>query len=423
MSKVRARGKLGDFMKIRAKRGLLLPELEKVVLAEAGDDEDRRQDVIHVSEMSKPDWCPLSTYYRIAGWTMPDERFSMTLENIYEEGNTIHDKWQNRMRKTGQLYGLWECAMCHEFKICRASELDYRSDPDWADETNPAGTREDYCPLGYGEPLAHMWEYREVHMDAEETHLITAHADGAMADLNCLVEIKSIGLGTLRLDAPKLLSQNYHKLEGSDKKAYDLDAIWKGLSAPLTSHQRQGQLYLWVAKQAGLPFDTLVFLYEFKPNQQVKEFTVTLVDEIVQPMLDEARQIKLALDNIHYAPPKCPKGGCKYCLAIEEVNADKEPLSGYYKEQEHVAYGSGLAAGSGHTDGAENHGRSVGEPARRRTTRRSPGHYNNPGRGTDGAVPQAEPMGKVPDDSGSSGTGRRVLRRNSGVKDRGQEGL
>ena len=401
----RLSGKLGELAKIRAARGLLLPQLNEVVLAEAGDDGDRRQDVIHVSEMAKADWCPRATYYRIAGWNVPDDRFSLTLENIYEEGNSIHEKWQRRMRKTGKLWGYWQCAMCHHWKICSADELDVITDADWIMDDNPTGLREDYCPLGYGEPLSHMWEYREVHMDVEDTHLISAHADGAMDDF--LVEIKSIGMGTLRIDAGKLLSKHYLPLEDSSRKVYDLESIWKELRRPLASHIRQGMLYLWIAAQNNLPFDKIVFLYEFKPNQQVKEFSVTLNMDIVTPLLEYALQIKRAVDSIEvYGLPDCPSDGCKYCEGIEALNGDKTAAG-----RVNAAHGGGQPQGSGEAGGTADPGGGVGVPAGEVTADRPVRHHRDKRPQADGSVRHAGALDGLPDLAIGSGAGRRILRR------------
>lgn len=399
-------GKLAELAKIRAARGLLLPQLNEIILADASDEGDRRQDIIHVSEMAKADWCPRATYYRIAGWKVPPEKINLTLENIYEEGNTIHAKWQERMRKTGKLYGLWRCQLCHEWKNCTAAELDTILDPEWEEPDNLTGSREDYCPLGYGEPLAHMWQYLEVHMNVEDTHLITAHADGAMDDF--LVEIKSIGMGTLRLDAPKLLSRNYFPLEDDNRKVYDLDSVWKGIRRPLSSHLRQGMLYLWICKQVGAPYNKLVFLYEFKPNQQVKEFTISLNEELIAPLLESALQVKHAIDSIEvYGLPDCPTNGCKYCEGIEALNGDKTALP----RRDDAAHGRSQPPGGGEAGRAEDSGRGVGESAGKFTAGSSGRDHHRPRRPADGPVRDDGALDGVPYLAVGSGPGRRVLLR------------
>lgn len=413
MNRVKPKGRLAELSRLRTKKGVLLPKLQEVILAQADDDDGRRQDVIHVSEMAKADWCPLATYYRIAGWKIPTESYNVVLENIFEEGNDIQMRWNRRMQATGDLWGWWRCQMCHEWKVCTSANLDKIADEDWVMPDNPEGIREDYCSVFGGEPGVHMWEYKEVPMDVEDTHLIVAHADGADWALNVLTEVKSIGMGTLRLDAPKLLSKHYHKLEDQDKKIYDLDGIWKGLVAPLPSHLRQGMLYLWMAKEIGLPFDRMSFLYEFKSNQMTKEFVVSLVQDIVDPLLYAAKTIKDALDDVNCAPPECPFGGCKYCKEIEELNADKEPAG----RRADAAPGRRQPESIGGSAGAGSDAGEVVAEAISGMPRRALRHHRADGRGADGTVPAVQAVGELPDLADSSSGGRRILRRSSDHQD------
>ena len=108
--------------------------------------------------------------------------------------------------------------------------------------------------------------YEEVTLDAKRELLIAGHADCGFDDT--LVEIKSIGLGTIRMDAPDLLAR-YH--EG---KADRPDRALAGHHRPLKSHLVQGDIYLHLAHVLGLPFTQIVYLYEFKANQLTKEFTI-----------------------------------------------------------------------------------------------------------------------------------------------------
>ena len=68
---------------------------------------------------------------------------------------------------------------------------------------------------------------------------------------------------TLAFEAPRLY-QRY--LDGQSA-----EDIWFEINRPFPSHMRQGQLYLWMAWPV---YERIVFLYEFKPTQQAKEFVV-----------------------------------------------------------------------------------------------------------------------------------------------------
>lgn len=386
---VKPTGRLGDLVKARNSRGVLLPLFKEVMIKDADADaaeQAQYNQSIRPSEMAKADWCPRTTFYRIKGYPVPDDKLNLILENIYEEGNSIHEKWQRRARKTGKLWGLWKCYLCCTTRM----------------GTEPVLTD---CRNSHG----HMWKYCEVPMRPGGT-AVAGHADGAfISPLNCLMEIKSVGVGTLRFEAPKLLSRHYYQ----NQKIYDLDGLWKDLRRPFSSHVRQGNIYLWLAELCGLPFDRMVFLYEFKPNQQFKEFVVSKSDTVLRPLLEQVTTLEHALDCD--VPPPCPYGGCKQCQEVEQlVKSGTRPGS----PQRDAPDGAQVLRGSAEAGEA---GDSVGgleRPAPRRTTRRSQGHHDASGPAPDGAVPEAGALGSVPGASASGGSDRRAVRRIRGRKDK-----
>src|SRR4051794_41054517 len=113
-------GALATFAAAKKSAGRLLPGLERFLLQQhlAGlDDPDRAQDIIHVSEISKAAWCPKATYLRIiatkAGEKLPtDEKWRFQRENIFSEGDRIHEKWQSSWWAKGDLWGRWRCMYC-----------------------------------------------------------------------------------------------------------------------------------------------------------------------------------------------------------------------------------------------------------------------------------------------------------------------
>jgi hypothetical protein len=162
--------------------------------------------------------------------------------------------------------------------------------------------------LGCAYDGGHRWEYDEVTLDAKSELLIAGHADGAFDD--SMVEIKSIGLGTVRMDAPDLLKQY------QDGSMTDLTGLWKkGITKPLMSHMRQGDVYLHLAHVLGLPFRQMVYLYEFKPNQMTKEFTIKYDPERSMRLIAKAEQVKYAVE--HRISPPCIKGtSCNQCIVF-----------------------------------------------------------------------------------------------------------
>lgn len=285
--------KLSDVMAQHAKNkaapGIILPRVKDHMLKQYGYDADRDPTVIHPSEMAKDDWCARATYLRIVSgeWPGQKEKFDFVRENIFATGNDIHTKWQDRIIDAGfAVWGDWECRTCGA-----AIDDMLKPDPhDW-------GICEAAC-------LGHDWEYREVTLDAKRELLIAGHADAGFDDT--LVEIKSIGLGTIRMDAPDLLARH------TQGKHTDLTGLWRDITRPLRSHLRQGDVYLHLAHVLGLPFTQIVYLYEFKANQLTKEFTVKYDAGRSMVLVAKAQEIKYAVD--HGIPPACIKPGqCKEC--------------------------------------------------------------------------------------------------------------
>jgi hypothetical protein len=253
VNRTKVTGKLGESLRNEAQPGIVIPLVKNMLLAKHGPDLERRTDVIHPSEMAKSDWCARATWLRIKGDLVPPvEKFDFFQKNIFGEGNTIHAKWQGWLKD---------------------------ADARFMDE----------IPLEYG--------------------LVSGHADGGMDDW--LLEIKSVGLGSIRVDAPEFLARY------QDGNKTDLTALWKGLERPLKSHLKQGDVYLWLANQLGLPFDKIVYLYEFKANQLVKEFTIPYNEERVQPLIDKVYMIQDALKLGMDVPCNISMQGCDKCRAVK----------------------------------------------------------------------------------------------------------
>ena len=304
-------GKFADYSKIKSSTGIVIPEVKRVILDRKKRDAANpvhRTNIIYPSEMARADWCPRATYYRMSGRPDPGSTSSFVLENIFAEGNAIHSKWQRWLAATGKLWGDWRCQRCSEY--VRNSTL-----PDEVAVGSCIGTSFVDLSGELEENYSHDWKYKEVTL-ASTTHKISGHADGGLIGHDCLIELKSVGIGTMRFDAPKMVEEHTYKV--GSKSILDIEGLWKNLHHPLLAHVKQGNIYLWMAQQMGLPFDKIVFLYEFKANQQVKEFSVRMSDDIMAPMLDTASQIEYHLAN--GTPPECVKGkdGCGNCRPYEK---------------------------------------------------------------------------------------------------------
>lgn len=267
---------------------ILVGDIQAHMLKEHSKPSTRRQNIIHPSEMAKADWCPRATYYRIKAcrdaddpYLKPAESIGVQLLNIFDEGHLIHDKWQKRLRDMGKLWGNWQCDYCKK------------------------NYRDCYFPGSCEKCDSTTLIYREVPLRAEQ-YLIAGHADGAVPHLSSLIEIKSVGAGTARIEAPDIYAAH------TEGQKIDLQGLWKAIQEPFPAHVRQGQLYLALCAQMGLQFDRIIFIYEAKFNQGVKEFVVRYDPEYSKPLFQNAANIVYSLET-GLEIPSCPNGTCKDC--------------------------------------------------------------------------------------------------------------
>ena len=255
-------------------KGVLLPALSRHVMKSLEDaPHPHSQDYMHPSAMSKSEWCPRHDYYQILGTpkeTTSQRNPSFRMENVFAEGHAIHGKYQTWLWEMGVLSGDWRCHECgHRWGAVSPKECQFCQ-----------SQRISYIEV----PLRHK-EYR-----------VEGHADGAIIDLEGytgLIEIKSIGIRSLAFEAPRL----YHLYE----QGATADEIWFGIKRPFATHLRQGQLYLWMAQPA---YSQIVFIYESKFHQQTKEFLVTYNKKLIEPILEDAREVSHALKS--GIPPNRP---------------------------------------------------------------------------------------------------------------------
>lgn len=260
----------------------LIGEVERHILKQPRSD--RSTTVLHPSEIIKPDWCHRYSYYLLTGGEPKTEKPSLRLQNIFDEGHAIHEKWQKRFQDMKVLYGKYQCLNCNKFVT---------------------GTSPSNC----FDCNSHLLEYREVSLFDKDLR-ISGHTDGWIKGLgeDCLIEIKSIGAGTLRFEAPELLFD----AEGDVTKA------WKNIRRPFRSHLLQGQMYLELAKRVygDIAPNEIVFLYELKADQDYKEFTVKADYEIVSRIFFMAEKLIKAVEDGKMPDCNISEKGCKQCNLI-----------------------------------------------------------------------------------------------------------
>jgi hypothetical protein len=277
-----------NFKKSLTGNGRLLPLVERTLMQENAANQTKRDTLyLHPSEMCKKDWCPRSSYYRLSGVPESAESHPFGLLNIFAEGNAIHDKWQRWLADAGVLYGKWVCRSCNY---------------EWY------GARLNSCPEVHCMADHEGWcRYKEVSIFSKEYGVI-GHSDGHIVDRKgeALLEIKSVGVGTLRFEAPEISV-------ALGKGEITLEQAWAAIRYPFPSHIRQGQLYMFFTG-----IHTIVFIYECKWNQQVKEFTIHFDQSKIQDVLNGCLAVKRARER--GKPPLKPVwatestcSGCKKC--------------------------------------------------------------------------------------------------------------
>lgn len=274
---------LKSFLNTKKRETKLIGALERHILAKPFDE--RNHTVLHPSDLVKIEWCALAAYHALRGnYVEVREKLTLRQASIFAEGNYIHTKWQTWIGEMGNLYGLW------------VSDTDNLSVWGLSSEVNKG---------------AEVFDYREVPLHSKK-HKIAGQADGWVKGLGTdfLIEIKSIGPGTLRFEAPYLLAE----ADG------DLEKAWKNVKSPFRTHQLQGQVYLHLCHLMveekifeSAPTE-IVFIYELKSSQDYKEFVVQYNPEFTKDIFDKALDVAWAVDNNR--PPVCsinPVAGCKRC--------------------------------------------------------------------------------------------------------------
>lgn len=280
-----ANADLKKFLDAKAKPSRLLGDIERHLQKRPVGD--RSTTVLHPSEIIKKDWCKRASYFLLNGATKVADKPGLRLQSIFDEGHAIHAKWQKWFQEMGVLHGQFQCCRCDHVT--------------W-------GTSPEACE-GCGAPAKYL-TYEEVTL-RDDSLRIQGHTDGWVKGIgdDCLIEIKSIGPGTIRTEASNLMYDN----NGDFMKAFN------SIRRPFSPHIMQGQLYLELMNRMGNPINEIVFLYELKADQSYKEFSIKADYELVEHIFDGA---KFVVDSVDAGEePPCtnnPGKTCKQCAPYKE---------------------------------------------------------------------------------------------------------
>ena len=276
---------LKDYLATGKTKSRLLGPLDRHLMGRQ-DVSDRRTDVLHPSEIIKADWCHRASYHLLNGAPKPPQVKRLRSESIFETGHESHRKYQRWLQEMGNLKGDFRCGQCGVV--------------DW--DVSPT------CCPACG---ANAFVYAEVPAVSVE-HRIQGKADGWVTGLgeDFLLEIKTIGPGTIRFEQPSLLADR----DGDILKA------WADIKRPFLNHRRQAGLYVELLHhmRPGAP-EEIVFLYEFKATQECKEFVVRRRPELVADVFDAALDVVSAVE--HQRIPECNIKGPGFCAKCKPFEA------------------------------------------------------------------------------------------------------
>ena len=277
------KSELQKFLDAKKKPTRLMGDVERYLLARPVGD--RSTTVLHPSEIIKKDWCKRASYFLLKGHTKIADKPPLQLQLIFDEGHAIHAKWQRYFQEMGVLYGRFTCTSC-DFSLFDVGPV--------------------LCPNCGKDTVV----YREVTL-IDNSLRIAGHTDGWVKGIgnDTLIEIKSIGPGTIRTEAPSLI----YDANG------DFMEAWKNINRPFSSHILQGQVYLELMKRMGNDVNEIVFIYELKANQAYKEFSVKSDYELVRHIFDGAKIVVDAVEaNQELECSNNPGGTCKQCDPYKE---------------------------------------------------------------------------------------------------------
>jgi hypothetical protein len=277
---------LKRFLDAKAKPSRVMGDIERYLLTMPPGD--RSTTVLHPSEIIKRDWCRRASFFLLSGVPKVQEKHPLRLQSIFDEGHAIHAKWQSWFQGMGVLHGKFTCVVC--------DQITFGTSPDACEHCGASSKKLDYSEVTL----------------FDDALRIKGHTDGWLKGLgnDCLIEIKSIGPGTIRVEAPQLMQDS----------GGDFMKAWGSVRRPFSPHILQGQMYLELMKRMGSPIEEIVFIYELKADQSYKEFTTKADYELVRHIFEGAALVVKAVEE-GVAPP-CNNnlgGSCKQCDPYKEV--------------------------------------------------------------------------------------------------------
>lgn len=272
---------LKRFLDAKKKPSRVLGDIERHL--QAKPPQDRSTTVLHPSEIIKKDWCRRASYFLLLGYPKAAGNPGLRMQSIFDQGHLTHAKWQRWFHEMGTLHGKFKCLACRKVE--------------W-------GTALWDCP-NCG--ITGLMEYDEVAL-VDPPNRIAGHTDGWVKkapDDEFLIEIKTVGPGTIRAEAPQLMS----------KHGGDFMKAWNDIRRPFAPHLMQGQMYLELMQRMGNPIEEIVFMYELKADNSFKEFSIKRDPSFVEHIFTRAEKLMERIEDKN--PPACSNNAGGHCSSCE----------------------------------------------------------------------------------------------------------
>ena len=209
------------------------------------------------------------------------------MERIFDNGHSIHARWQNYLDCAGILRGNWKCTN----PLCGA---EFGHEEPWG-IFNPQRTIPGWrCHCGNGEKLV----YEEVLVKSEDCYNFEGHCD-AVVDVRGTDLAKGNEMDVFVVDFKSIK-----------------DSMYSELTEPKHEHVIQTHIYMWV-----LNIHAAVVLYENKDNQAVRELFVPRDEQLIEKIKTQAIWLKGMLASRKL--PTRPSGfsrskfPCRYCEFVD----------------------------------------------------------------------------------------------------------
>ena len=285
---------LKNILNTLKQEGYVIKRLDQYLLSLQSKDEDRRWDINSPSSAGK---CPREIVYSRLGYEQDSLSVDSRLRRIFDNGTHTHERLQRYMLDEGILL-MDEVPVFYD-------DLQIQGHTDGLLQLTPA-------ELGVLEIKSINSNGFTKLVDAKEEHKLQASV--YMFSLEArrkYLKKRFKRLGTLKLYLKskaykQFIKDHYKHLKGGAKHTLEQKHHFKYLQ------HRQADLLLWGSNK---PITKMIFLYENKDTQELKEYTVTWNDGMMDELKEKFEYINefVTKKEVPPRPAEATSKSCGHC--------------------------------------------------------------------------------------------------------------